>query len=100
MRGIDSIHAAIELVELHRAIDALPEVEVLDRDHLTEALPAPAVLAPLGKPAADSLADVRTGGDQHHARGPLQGLQATDDAQECESLPGYAGFAGFRLQTV
>jgi hypothetical protein len=58
MRGIDAVGAAINLMKLHGPVNTLPQIEVLDRDHLSEALPPPAVLAPFDNPMAYPFSDV------------------------------------------
>ena len=47
VRSIEPPLATFDAVELESPIDPLPEVPILDRDHLAVALPVPAVFAPI-----------------------------------------------------
>src|SRR4051812_22249979 len=77
--------AAVDAMELQRAINAPPEVVVADRHELAEAFPLKVVLAPLIQLAADAAADIAATRDERDARGTVDGFQTADDGEQFET---------------
>jgi hypothetical protein len=67
MRCVNSPVSALDIMDLHRAVDSTPQIGIGDRHHVAEEFPAPAVLSPLGQAEPDPLSDVATRGDQRYA---------------------------------
>lgn len=85
MSRVEAVRAVFQSMDGKRAIQTLPEVMVLDRHHLAEGFPGPAVTAPFVQTVGDSAADVIAASDQGHARGLVEGFEAANDSQELQS---------------
>lgn len=87
VRGIDPPMATLDLVETQSPVHALPQVTVLDRDHLPERFPPPAIPPPFGQPKPDALSNVETRCHQRDPRGLIQGLQPPHHGQQLQAFP-------------
>lgn len=95
MRRVETIRAAIDLMELHCPVDPLPKIQVLNGHHLPESFPPPIVPAPFPEAIADALADIGASGDQSHPRGLVKRLQPADYCEKLKPFP-----PNFRLDVV
>ncbi len=98
MRRVDPPVAALHRMEPQGTVQSLPEVAVADRHHLSEPLPAPAVIAPFGQPVVDAPTHVVATADQRDASGLVDRLQAADHRQQVEPFPPNVRLVVFRLK--
>jgi hypothetical protein len=100
MCRVHTEHAALDLVELERPVDALPEIGVLDRYLTAVRLPPPPISTPQFQGTAQAAVHLTAGGDQRDLRGLRQGLQSSDDRQQLKPLLAGRGFLvrGLKLQ--
>ena len=73
-------------MELQGAIEATPEVGVLDRDDLAVAFPEPAARPPVVEAVLDAAADVVAAGQERDMGGMINCFQAADDGEELEAF--------------
>ncbi len=77
---------AVHLVKTQGAVYPFPKVSVLHGNHLSEALPLPAIAPPFLKSAAYPLTDVGGCGHDGHARRPIQGFKAPHNGEKFEPI--------------
>jgi hypothetical protein len=88
------------MMENQGTIDPFPQVLVLDRHHLPEEFPAPAVLSPLPDPVSNSLAHVCAGRNEYNVGRLIECLQTADNRQQLKPLATEVPFELVRFQTL
>jgi hypothetical protein len=86
VRRVDSAASDVQVMERQGPIQSLPQVPVLDRHHLTEALPSPAITSPFVQPVGQPSVDVLAGRDQGHARGLVERFQTAHNGEQFQPL--------------
>ena len=89
--------APLDLVVAQGAIQALPEVLILDRLAIGR---LPAIALPARQPLGDPLAQVLGIGDHPHRHRPLEGLQGLDNGHQFHAVIGGMGLAATELLFV
>ena len=98
MWPVDPPQLEFHLVEPQCAVQSLPQVAILHRNHLAVVFPLPAVAPPFIQAILHALSNVRATANQCDFRRLIEGLKGAYDRQQIEPITSDLGLDVGRLE--